>query len=181
MQSTLVYFVAASLDGYIARPDGSVDWLLGYDSATDDHGYSAFYAGIDGLLMGRTTYLHCLTQGDWPYPDKPTLVLTRANHLPLAGPQIELMHCPPSEALETLQTKGCKRVWLVGGGSLAGNFLAAGLLDELIVSIIPHLLGAGIPLFSIGLEQRLQLLEQRSFPSGIVQLRYLVLKESLSS
>ncbi|MFV3305750.1 dihydrofolate reductase family protein [Pseudomonas sp. NY15181] len=180
MRSTLIYFVAASLDGYIARPDGSVDWLEGYDSATDDYGYGAFYASIDGLLMGRATYLHCLDQGDWPYPDKPSLVLTRANHLPVASPRVELMHCPPSEALEALQAKGCQRIWLVGGGSLAGNFLAAGLLDEVIVSIIPHLLGAGIPLFSIGLEQRLQLLEQRSFPSGIVQLRYQVLKESPS-
>ncbi len=157
-----------------------MDWLRGYDSATDDPGHGAFYASIDGLLMGRVTYLHRLDQGDWPYPDKPTLVLTRANHLPLASPRVELIHCPPSEALKALQAKGCQRIWLVGSGSLAGNFLAAGLLDELIVSIIPQLLGAGIPLFSIGLEQRLQLLEQRSFPSGIVQLRYLVLKESRS-
>ena len=178
MPSALIYYVAASLDGYIARPDGSVDWLHGYDSGGDDHGYTAFYASIDGLLMGRTTYLQCLGFGQWPYPDKPALVMTRSNHLPQAAPQVELQHCSPSEALQALQAKGCQRVWLVGGGSLAGNLLAAGLLDEVIVSIIPHLLGAGVPLFSIGLEQRLQLLEQRSFPSGIVQVRYQVLKET---
>lgn len=181
MSTTLIYYVAASLDGYIARPDGSVDWLHGYDGSGDDHGYGAFYASIDGLLMGRATYLQCLAFGEWPYPDKPAVVMTRSNHLTQAAPQVELLHCPPSEALEALQTRGCQRVWLVGGGSLAGNFLAAGLLDEVIVSIIPHLLGAGIPLFSVGLEQRLQLLEQRSFPSGIVQMRYQVLKESPSS
>ncbi|MFV3410723.1 dihydrofolate reductase family protein [Pseudomonas sp. NY15436] len=178
--STLIYYVAASLDGYIARPDGSVDWLEGYGSETDDQGYSAFYTSIDGLLMGRATYLHCLDAGRWPYPDKPTLVMTRSNHLPRATPQVEMQHYAPIDALESLEACGCERIWLVGGGSLAGNFLAAGLLDEVIVSIIPHLLGAGIPLFSIGLEQRLQLLEQRSFPSGIVQMRYQVLKETSS-
>ncbi|WP_026078915.1 dihydrofolate reductase family protein [Pseudomonas nitroreducens] len=180
MPSTLIYYVAASLDGYIARPDGSVDWLEGYGSETDDQGYSAFYTSIDGLLMGRATYLHCLDAGRWPYPDKPTLVMTRSNHLPRATPQVEMQHYAPIDALESLEARGCERIWLVGGGSLAGNFLAAGLLDEVIVSIIPHLLGAGIPLFSIGLEQRLQLLEQRSFPSGIVQMRYQVLKETSS-
>ncbi|MFK8396895.1 dihydrofolate reductase family protein [Pseudomonas sp. BGr12] len=178
--STLIYYVAASLDGYIARPDGSVDWLEGYGNEADDHGYNAFYAGIDGLLMGRATYLFCLNQGQWPYPDKPALVMTRSNHLPKAAPQVELEHYTPVDALASLEARGCERIWLVGGGSLAGNFLAGGLLDEVIVSIIPHLLGAGIPLFSIGLEQRLQLLEQRSFPSGIVQMRYQVLKETPS-
>lgn len=181
MSTTLIYYVAASLDGYIARPDGSIDWLNGYDNAGDDHGFGIFYASIDGLLMGRTTYLQYLSSGSWPFPDKPAIVMTRANHLPKAAPRVELLHCPPGEALETLHAKGCQRVWLVGGGSLAGNLLAAGLLNEVIVSIIPHLLGAGIPLFSVGLERRLQLLEQRSFPSGIVQMRYQVLKESPSS
>lgn len=176
MSATLIYYVASSLDGYIARPDGSVDWLKYFQSQDDDHGYAAFYAGIDGLLMGRGTYLQCLDFGDWPYADKPAIVLTRANHLPLASPRVELQHCPPSEALASLEARGCQRIWLAGGGSLAGNCLAADLLDEVIVSIIPHLLGAGIPLFGIGLERRLQLLEQRSFPSGIVQVRYQVIK-----
>lgn len=180
MPATLIYYVAASLDGYIARPDGSVDWLEGYGGESDDHGYSAFYSSIDGLLMGRATYLHCLDFKPWPYPDKPALVMTRSNHLPQAAPQVELQHYTPIDALASLEARGCRRIWLVGGGSLAGNFLAGGLLDEVIVSIIPHLLGAGIPLFSIGLEQRLQLLEQRSFPSGIVQMRYQVLKETSS-
>jgi len=177
---TLIYYVAASLDGFIARPDGSIDWLYELAGSDDDHGYAAFYAGIDGLLMGRATYLQCLDFGTWPYPDKPVLVLTRADHLPRASPQVELRHCSPAEALAHLRGLGCQHIWLVGGGSLAGNCLAADLLDEVIVSIIPHLLGAGIPLFSIGLEQRLQLLEQRSFPSGIVQMRYQVLKETPS-
>lgn len=177
MPPSLIYYVAASLDGYIARPDGSIDWLHDFPGSNDEHGYAAFYASIDGLLMGRATYLQCRGFNTWPYPGKPTLVLTRANNLPPATAQVELLHCSPAEALEHLHGLGCERIWLVGGGTLAGNCLAADLLDEMIVSIIPHLLGAGIPLFGIGLERRLQLLEQRSFPSGIVQMRYQVLKE----
>ncbi|SDH93689.1 dihydrofolate reductase family protein [Pseudomonas panipatensis] len=177
MPVTLIYYVTASLDGYIARPDGSIDWLLPF---VDDHGYNNYYASIDGLLMGRATYQQCLDEGDWPYPDKPTIVLTRANHLPRAAPQVEQLHCSPADALKRLQAQGCQRIWLVGGGSLAGNCLAAGLLDEVVISIIPLLLGAGIPLFGIGIERPLHLLEMRSFPSGIVQMHYQVLKETAS-
>lgn len=177
MSPTLIYYVAASLDGYIARPDGSIDWLQGFPGGADDSGYAAFHAGIDGLLMGRASYLQAVGNGAWPYPRKPTLVLTRSNRLPQAPAPVELLHCSPAEALENLRDRGCRRIWLVGGGTLAGNCLAADLLDEVIVSIIPHLLGAGTPLFGIGLERSLQLLEQRSLPGGIVQMRYQVLKE----
>jgi len=177
MKPQLVYYVAASLDGYIARPDGAVDWLQRIEASGDDHGYADFYQGIDGLLMGRATY--DMVQGfgiDWPYPGKPCRVLAR-NPLRDPPPHVEGCHGTPLEALDRLAERGCRRVWLVGGGSLAGNCLAAGLLDELLVSVIPHLLGAGIPLFATGLERRLDLLAQRSFPSGVVQLHYRVLAD----
>lgn len=177
MTASLIYYVATSLDGYIARPDGRVDWLEPIERSGDDHGYHAFYESIDGLLMGRGTYETVLAMGgDWPYPDKPCTVLTRADLQP-AGPQVKIRHSTPQEALAELAEAGCKRVWLVGGGSLAGTCYAAGLLDELIVSVIPHLLGAGIPMFATGLERRLQLHEQRSFSTGVVQLHYRLLPE----
>jgi dihydrofolate reductase len=176
MKPTLVYYAAASLDGYIARPDGQVDWLPA--SARAGQGYATLYAGIDGLLMGRATYDMLRGAGsDWPYADKPCLVLAR-NPLQQPPDSVQGRHCTPSEALEELAQRGCRRVWLVGGGSLAGNCLAAGLLDELVVNIAPHLLGAGIPLFSTGLERRLRLREQQSFSSGITRLHYQVLAEN---
>ena len=92
-------------------------------------------------------------------------MLTRAELEP-AAPQVRIAHSTPAEALADLAEAGCQRVWLVGGGSLAGTCYAAGLIDELIVSLIPHLLGAGIQMFATGLERRLQLHEQRSFSTG---------------
>ena len=178
MKPQLVYYVAASLDGYIARPDGAVDWLQAIEATGDDHGYEQFYQGIDGLLMGRATYDMVRSFGSaWPYSGKPCRVLTRHPHEQLPE-GVSMHHCTPVEALTELAEQGHQRIWLVGGGSLAGNCFAAGLLDELVVSVVPYLLGAGIPMFSSGLERRLKLHEQRSFSSGVVQLHYQVLPES---
>lgn len=177
MKPALIYYVAASLDGYIARPDGQVDWLPETGTGGVDQAQTAFYAGIDGLLMGRASYDMLRGPGGaWPYAGKPCLVLAR-NPLERTPDGVHGRHCTPGEALDELAERGCRRVWLVGGGSLAGNCLAAGLLDELIVSIVPHLLGAGIPLFSTGLERRLRLRGQQGLASGVVQLHYQVLAE----
>jgi dihydrofolate reductase len=153
-----------------------VDWLPAAANADSEH----FYQGIDGLLMGRATYDMLRSfGGDWPYPGKPCLVLAR-NPLERPPSNVQGRHCTPGEALDELAERGCKRVWLVGGGSLAGNCLAAGLLDELMVSLIPHLLGAGIPLFSTGLERHLHLCGQQRFSNGVMQLHYRVLPEGSS-
>jgi dihydrofolate reductase len=177
MKPTLIYYVAASLDGYIARPDGRVDWLEPIQASGDAHGYHALYDGIDALLMGRVTFDTLMDfAGPWPYPGKPCRVLTR-NPLEQVPAGVRMRHCTPSEALTELAEQGHQRIWLVGGGSLAGNCFAAGLLDELVVSLVPYLLGAGIPMFSSGLERSLKLHEQRSFSSGVVQLHYQVLPE----
>lgn len=177
MKPTLIYYVAASLDGYIARPDGRVDWLEPLEDSGEDHGYNGFYEGIDGLLMGRGTYETVQALGnDWPYPGKPCIVLSR-NALGPSATEVTLSHGTPAEALDALAAVGCRRIWLVGGGSLAATCLATSLLDELVVSLVPHLLGAGIPLFSVGLERRLRLHEQRSFATGVVQLHYHVPRE----
>ena len=157
-------------------PDGSVDWLDRFAEGGNDHGYKSFYQGIDGLLMGRGTYDIVRGFGDWPYPGKPCQVLTR-NPQESAAEGVELRHVTPQEGLARLGEQGCRRIWLAGGGSLAGSCLAAGLLDEVIVSVIPQLLGAGIPLFAGGRERRLQLLEQHGYNSGIVQMRYQVIAE----
>lgn len=172
MKHSLVYYVAASLDGYIARPDGRVDWLEALAQPADDPGYQSFYASVDGLLMGRATYEAQLARTTaWPYAGKPCIVQTRAD-LPLAAPDVRLSRSTPAAAIAELVSAGCRRIWLVGGGSLAGTCYAAGLLDELVVSLMPHLLGAGIPLFATGLERGLRLHEQRSFANGVVQLHY---------
>ncbi|MDG1582763.1 dihydrofolate reductase family protein [Pseudomonas sp. GOM6] len=164
MKPTLIYCVAASLDGYIARPDGSCDWLAGDDEAI----------ACDGLLLGRATY--DALSAHWSLPKKPTLLLTR--HRPTHPPeQVRARHCTPSEALDELAALGCRRVRLLGGSSLAGNCSAAGLLDELVVRLMPHLLGAGVPLFAGGMERQLQLIDAYNLNGGSIHLHYRVLPE----
>ncbi len=111
MTAPLIHYVATSLDGSIARPDGRVDWLEPIERSSDDHGYHAFYESIDGLLMGRGTYEAVLAMGgDWPYPGKPCTVLTRADLQP-AGPQVKIRHSTPQEALAELAEAG----WAASG------------------------------------------------------------------
>lgn len=169
---SLIYYVTASLDGYIARPDGRLDWLEAAELAGDQPDYRHFYEGVDGLLMGRATYEALLARGGaWPYPGKPCTVLTRAQ-LPPVCAAVTFSHNPPAVAIDELVGRGCRRIWLVGGGSLAGTCYAAGLLDELVIRLVPHLLGAGIPLLATGLEHGLRLHEQRNLANGVVQLHY---------
>lgn len=177
MSPSLIYHVTSSLDGYIARPDGRLDWFDAERQADEEYSFQYFYTGIDSLLMGRMTYEALLAKGGtWPYPGKPCVVLTRSE-LPRASSDIQLTHCTPAQVIAALREAGFQRTWLVGGGSLAGTCYAAGLIDEIVINLAPHLLGAGIRLFATGLERSLQLSDQRRFNNGTLQLHYRVLNQ----
>jgi len=168
----VIYYVAASLDGYIATPDGGVDWLAPFENSGEDYGYAEFYASVDALLMGRATYEKTLSFGAWPYEGKPCRVFSRQT-LAVPSPDVLISAAAPENVLHSLVQSGCRRAWLVGGGSLAAAFRQEGLLSEYIVSVIPVILGGGIPLFSPrGHSERLNLLESKSYTDGVVQLRY---------
>lgn len=165
----VVYYVASSLDGYIARPDGSVNWLDDFQSSTQDYGYADFYASIDALVMGRRTYDQVRGFGDWPYPGKPCRVITSGS---LADAPPGVAAAPdPAVAMASL---GIDRLWLVGGTTLFHSMREAGLVDEYVVTVMPLLLGDGVPLFRPGTGKRLRLAECQSFPDGVVQMRYQV-------
>lgn len=170
----IVYHVAASLDGFIAAADGGVEWLSGLDESATDHGLEAFYAELDGLILGRRTYEQVLGFGDWPYPGKPCWVMARS--APPPGPvpsEVTITPATPAEVAAEAAARGLRRVWLVGGGGLAASFRAAGLIDEYLVAVIPMILGAGIPLFGApGPLERLRLVESQAYPTGVVRLRY---------
>ncbi len=162
-------FIACSLDGYIARTDGSIDWLF-----TDgDYGYTDFIRSIDILIMGRKTYEHLLHMvTDYPHQDKQTLVLshTRAGS---RDAHAQFVSGPVRDLVEPLRHTPGGDIWLVGGAEVVRDFLAEGLIDEFILSYHPLLLGSGIPLFlpqSRPISLRLE--ETLAFPSGLVQLRY---------
>ena len=161
-------YIAASLDGYIARTDGGLDWLSAFEQSGEDYGYKAFFASVDALVVGRKTYDIVLGFEKWPYEDKRCIVVT---HAPPAARHGEAFHSGSIEALlDRLSQEGVQRIY-VDGGALIRSFLAADLIDDVTLSVIPILLGTGIPLFG-GAERRMKLVSCRSFPSGLVQLCY---------
>lgn len=172
-----VVYIAASVDGFIAREDGGLDWLPPPDGR-EDYGYAAFMESVDALVMGRKTFETVLGFGEWPYA-KPVFVLSRAvASIPerLAG-RAEAVTGAPAEVLAGLAARGLRRVYLDGGLTIH-SFLAAGLVDELIITRVPVLLGRGIPLFHPRSgDLRLRHVETRAFASGLVQSRYATLGE----
>ena len=168
----IVYYVAASLDGYIADRDGGVAWLNSFDGDGDDMGFTDFYGDIEGIVMGRKTYEFALAHPPWLAPGKPTWVMT-SRVLPLADPQVTLTAAPVAELMRQMTDAGLKRVWMMGGGQAASAFLAAGCIHELWLHVIPLCLGSGIPLFTeVQKEVRMTLRDHHCYANGIAQLRY---------
>lgn len=168
----IVLYIAASLDGYIATSDGSVDWLSVVEEEGEDYGYKEFYGSVDGLVMGSKTYEQILGFGEWPYAGKPCWVCT-SRRLETAAPGVVLTSREPTEVVAELKAQNLHRIWLVGGGRLAASFGKHNLISEYIISVIPVLLGEGIPLFPApGQKAKLTLADSKSYASGLAQLRY---------
>jgi len=163
-------FIATSLDGFIARPDGGLDWLDRVHVPGDDHGFAAFFEAVDTLVVGRGTYDVVLGFDPWPYAGKRVVVLTHRPASPRHGEAF--FSGPPAALVERLAAEGARHLY-VDGGSVVSQFLAAGLVDDLTISIIPVVLGDGIRLFQGPLPERALALESaRTHPKGLVQLRY---------
>jgi len=165
-------YIASSLDGYIAGPDESIDWLF-----TDaDYGYTDFIAGIDTIVMGRKSYELALNFGDWPYPSgRESIVFTRGSRKPDA--RVRFTARSPREEIEELRGRSGGDIWLLGGGVLVQSFLEEGLVDTLQLGLHPTVLGGGIPLFPAGTPHtNFRLLSSTPWPSGLVMLNYEVLR-----
>jgi dihydrofolate reductase len=163
-------FIATSLDGFIARRDGSIDWLSLVEAPGEDYGYARFFADVDALVLGRRTYDTVRGFPAWPYGGKRCVVLT---HNPPEARHGEQFHAgPPLPLLEQLHADGVRRVY-VDGGAVIQQFLRDDLIDDITLSIIPLLLGDGIRLFDGGgPAKRLRLEASQSFPTGLIQIRY---------
>ena len=169
--AVIVYYVAASLDGFIGTLEGGIDWLASFEGRHEDHGYAAFYATVDAVLVGGRTYDACLKHGEWPFPGKPCWVLTKQDRD--ARREVTFTDREPIEIARELETRGVKRALLLGGGELAGAFREAGLIDEYIISHLPVILGDGIPIFGFSSEREgLALAGSRSFSDGVMQNHY---------
>ena len=170
---TVSVFVGTSLDGFIARRNGDFDFLPA--GGGEPHGYDEFIASVDAIVIGRNTFEKVLTLGPWPYGNKRVVVLSsRPVDLSAAGGVVEQMAGTPAEIVSRLAASGAHHLYIDGGVTIQG-FLRAGLIQRLIITRVPVLIGDGIPLFG-ALPQDIQLrhVETRQYPSGLVRSEYLV-------
>jgi dihydrofolate reductase len=174
-------YIATSLDGFIARENGDLDWLPGSDgseseSSDEDYGFRTFMDSVDVLVMGRNTYEKVLSFGQWPYGSKRVVILSSkltqvADNLPKT---VEVRSASPIELVKALRESRAGHIYIDGGKTIQG-FLNAGLIEEIIITRIPILIGRGIPLFGpLNKDLQLEHIETRSFANGFVQSKYRV-------
>jgi dihydrofolate reductase len=166
-------FIATSLDGFIARPDGALDWL---PDDPEPHGYDEFVATVDANVIGRKTFETVLSFGAWPFGTKPVIVLSsRASELKAPeGAVCDFMAGTPREIVARLTERGLKHLYIDGGVTIQG-FLEAGLIQRMIITRIPVLLGSGIPLFGpLSRDVRFEHVATRTFKGGLVQSEYVI-------
>lgn len=162
-------YIAHSVDGYIADADGSLDWLF-VRAGEEDYGFAEFIAGIDGLAMGRGTWDFIADEPDLPFEGRPVYVFTTRDARVRDG--VTFWARTPAEALAEWEAAGLRHVY-VDGGRLISQFLAAGLVDALTLTVVPVLLGSGARLFhEIPVLTPLRLVSAIPYPTGLVQLRY---------
>ncbi len=185
------YYCASSLDGYIAEADDTLEWLTGYEGSYEGNGtdpiggghkdaYEDFYGGVGALVSGSVTYEfilgHIESSAEWPYKGKPCWILSsRDLHVPDGdGIDVRIVDTPVPELFEEMTASaGGANLWVVGGGNVASQFADAGLLDELLVTVVPVVLGDGKPLFDSRLPGGpMQLMDVLPRTSGMVELRY---------
>ncbi|WP_115720321.1 dihydrofolate reductase family protein [Gallaecimonas mangrovi] len=167
---TVTLYIAISLDGFIIRPKGQLEWLSKDNKTDEDYGYNAFFSRMDGLIMGRNTFDDVLSLGVWPYSGKTAYVLTDQDDINADG---VIPFTGTGEELMAQIGQQHQQLWLVGGSETVKGFLNHGLVDEVILSLLPVTKGEGNPLFlPTGRQQPWKLAGMRTFGSGLVQLHY---------
>ena len=166
-------FVGTSLDGFIARANGNLDFLP--PGGGEPHGYGEFMATVDALVIGRKTFETVLTLGAWPYGEKPVIVLSSRPLAPApSGAVVERMSGAPADIVSQLAASGIQHIYVDGGVTIQ-RFLQAGLIQRLIITRVPVLIGAGVPLFGpLPRDIRLQHVTTRPYKSGLVQSEYII-------
>jgi dihydrofolate reductase len=167
----LSVFVGTSVDGFIARPNGALDFLP--PGGGEPHGYNEFIATVDAIVIGRKTFETVLAMEGWPYGDKRVVVLSsRPVDVSKAGGVVEHLAGSPAEIVSQLAASGAHHAYIDGGITIQG-FLRAGLIQRLVITRVPILIGEGIPLFgSLPHDVRLRHIATRHYPSGLVQSEY---------
>ncbi|GAA4798008.1 dihydrofolate reductase family protein [Olivibacter ginsenosidimutans] len=173
----IILSLAVSLDGYIAKPNGDVEWLKKVPNPDNlDYGFSEFYKTIDTTIMGNNTYKEILGFNiPFPFQDKENFILSRVNN-----PDTAFVHFTSDifNLVRHLKSKNGKNIWLIGGGQINTEFLNKGLIDELLIRIVPIVIGEGLPLFANKPSEVIfEQIKTETFSTGIVQLTYRPRKE----
>jgi dihydrofolate reductase len=169
---TVSVFIGTSVDGFIARPNDDLDFLP--PGGGEPHGYNEFIASVDAIVIGRKTFEKVLTMGPWPYGDKRVVVLSSrpVDLSAAAGGVVEQMAGPPAQIVSQLVASGAHHLYVDGGITIQG-FLRAGLIQRLIITRVPVLIGDGVPLFgTLPRDILLRHVATRHYPSGLVQSEY---------
>ena len=170
-RAKVILYIAQSIDGYIAADDGGVDFLSCVEEDGEDYGYFDFYKSVDAVIMGANTYEQILGFGDFPYPDKPCFVFTSKEYK--VHDHVTFVKDEPHKWFENQKHENSNRYWLVGGSALVKTFHDLGLIDAFIISIVPTMLGFGIPLFQAHKTSEIYTMKDvKSYPSGLVQIVY---------
>jgi dihydrofolate reductase len=166
-------YIAASVNGYIAREDHSLDWLDQVNGFNEELGFQEFLDSIDTIILGRNTYevVEKLIAGfsDWPYKGKRVIVLSSG--LQSVKKDVELFQGDLAQLASQLHAEGVQHIWIDGGVTVS-KFLEHQMVDTMTLSVIPVILGSGIPLFSLTKELSCHLISSQSFPSGLVKINY---------
>lgn len=171
MSRKVILYVAMSLDGYIAKEDDTIDFLSKVESPGEDYGYAEFTKTVDTIIWGRKTYDKVKSFGiEFPHKDKKVYVLSKSK----TGSEPHIQYFSDAKALiANLKKEPGKDIYCDGGSETVKEMLRYSLIDKMIISIIPHLVGSGIRLFRDGLaEQNIKLVKSQTFASGLVQLSY---------
>ena len=168
----IVVYIATSADGFIARPDGSVDWLNRPQTA-GDYGMGAFRRSIDSIVLGRKTYEFGLQHGARFGTQPKHYVFSRDATSLVRAPGVEFVSEEPAVFAKHLRAQPGKNIWMMGGSEIIGSFLDEVAIDEFIITVVPTFIGEGIPLLAPRhREVALRLLDVQQFPDGVVQLHY---------
>lgn len=172
MNRKLVLYISMSLDGYIATKDNSLDFLSIVEKEGEDYGYNEFIKSVDSVIIGRKTYEKVIEMGyEYPHKDKDVYILTKTTKH--SNEHFKFYNGDLSELIGKLKSQTGKNIYCDGGAEIANELMKHNLIDEFIISIIPILIGEGIPLFLEGRpELKLELISTKQFENGLTQLHY---------
>lgn len=174
--SKVILYIATSLNGFIARPDGNLDWLtcVPLPASGGDYGYGELISRIGTVIMGRKTYQEVISMGiDWPYSGLTTYVASNQPDIDIKSPETYILKDSFKEIISHLKHTSDKDIWLVGGGQLITTFIQKDLLDLMILTVVPKIIEEGIPLFaSKPKETEWKLSGVQTFDTGLVNLTY---------